>query len=44
MALRIASVPVLRGKAADRFDDLMAISENKYLLKILADCFTGNVP
>ena len=22
----------------------MAISENKYLLKILADCFTGKVP
>ena len=29
MALRIASVPVLKGKAADRFDDMMAISENK---------------
>ena len=29
MALRIASVPVLKGKAADRFDDLMAISESK---------------
>jgi hypothetical protein len=29
MALRIASVPVLKGKTADRFDDLMAISESK---------------
>jgi hypothetical protein len=26
MALRIASVPVLKGKTADRFDDLMTIS------------------
>ena len=29
MALRIASVPVLKGKAADRFDDLMTRSESK---------------
>ena len=29
MTLPIASVSVLKGKAADRFDDLMVISENR---------------
>lgn len=29
MALPIASVPVLKGNAADRFDDLLAVSESK---------------
>lgn len=29
MALKIASVPVLEGKASDRFDRLMKESENK---------------
>ena len=29
MAIPIAAVPVLKGTAADRFDDLMAISESK---------------
>ncbi len=29
MSLPIAAVPVLIGKAADRFDDLMTISESR---------------